>query len=261
MKSYKAMQTIFKMLLGALVLAFFQLPAHAAGAGQQVAVQPSATSAYGYQFFLPLSYEDQADAKFPLLIFLHGSGERGNDLTKVKVHGPPKIADSDPRFPFIVVSPQAPEGEQWDIDKLDVLLADIKRQYRVDDSRIYLTGLSMGGYGTWDWAIARPNIFAAIVPVCGKGDPSKAAALKSMPIWAFHGDKDDAVDMAGSFDMVSAVRRAGGNPRLTIYPDTGHDSWTRTYADPALYFWLFQQRRTDIPKPMIKPGISKRTKA
>jgi predicted peptidase len=211
----------------------------AATPGQQVAIQPTASSPYGYQLFLPKNYAASPSEKFPLIIFLHGSGEGGSDLAKVKAHGPPKLVESDPSFPFIIVSPQAPEGESWDVAKLDALLAVIRKNYRVDQSRLYLTGLSLGGFGTWDWAIARRGLFAAIAPICGKSDVANAAELKDTPIWAFHGDNDDVVDMTGSFDMVTAVRKAGGSPRLTIYPDTGHDSWTRTYADPALYYWFF----------------------
>jgi predicted peptidase len=248
------MKTLIKTVLTAAALVCASTQLYAVSPGVQVAVQPSAASDYGYQFFLPKAYAANTDEKFPLIIFLHGSGERGADLAKVKVHGPPKIVDSDPNFPFIVVSPQAPEGERWDVSKLDALLAEVRKNYRIDESRIYLTGLSMGGFGTWDWAIARPGLFAAIAPVCGRSDVSKAAMLKDMPIWAFHGDNDTAVDMAGSFDMVAAVRKAGGNPRLTIYPDTGHDSWTRTYADPALYYWFLQHRRAlgDAKPPLKK---------
>jgi predicted peptidase len=237
------MKALLRTVLISVALACCSAQISAATPGIQVEVQPSAASPYGYQLFLPKAYAASAEEKFPLIVFLHGSGERGADLAKVKVHGPPKIVDSDPNFPFILVSPQAPESEMWDVGKLTALLADIRRTYRVDESRLYLTGLSMGGFGTWDWAIARPGLFAAIAPICGKSDVAKAAALKDTPIWAFHGDNDDAVDMAGSFDMVAAVRRAGGSPRLTIYPDTGHDSWTRTYADPALYYWFLQHRR------------------
>jgi predicted peptidase len=240
-------------VLVSALLACSAIEVNAATPGQQVAIEPAAASTYGYQLFLPKVYDASSQEKFPLIIFLHGSGERGADLAKVKVHGPPKIVDSDPNFPFIVVSPQAPEGERWEISKLDALLANIRQNYRIDESRIYLTGLSMGGFGTWDWAIARPGLFAAIAPVCGRSDVSKAAALKDTPIWAFHGDNDTAVDMAGSFDMVAAVRKAGGSPRLTIYPDTGHDSWTRTYADPALYYWFLQHRRTIVPASELPP--------
>jgi predicted peptidase len=236
-------KTLIKALLISVAIAGCSAQLSAATPGVQAAMEPSATNVYGHQLFLPKAYAASADEKFPLIIFLHGSGERGDDLAKVKVHGPPKIVDTDPNFPFIVVSPQAPEGERWEIAKLDALLAEVRKTYRIDESRIYLTGLSMGGFGTWDWAIARPGLFAAIAPVCGRSDVSRAAALKDMSVWAFHGDNDPAVDMSGSFDMVAAVRKAGGNPRLTIYPDTGHDSWTRTYADPALYYWFLQHRR------------------
>jgi predicted peptidase len=254
------MKALIEAVLVSTALVCMPTQLYASSPGQQVAVQPSATGAYGYQFFLPKAYAVSTDEKFPLIIFLHGSGERGADLDKVKVHGPPKLVESDTNFPFIVVSPQAPEGVWWELDKLDALLADIQKQYRVDASRIYLTGLSMGGFGTWDWAIARPGLFAAIAPVCGRSDVSKAAALKDTPIWAFHGDNDTAVDMAGSVDMVAAVRKAGGNPRLTIYPDTGHDSWTRTYADPALYYWFLQHRRPVVlpPAPPTKGRAKKK---
>jgi predicted peptidase len=252
------MKTLLKTVLMSVALACCSAQLSAASPGVQVEVQPSATNPYGHQLFLPKAYAARADEKFPLIIFLHGSGERGADLSKVKAHGPPKIVDSDPHFPFIVVSPQAPEGELWDIVKLDALLADIRRNHRVDERRIYLTGLSLGGFGTWDWAIARPGLFAAIAPICGRSDVSKAAALKDTPIWAFHGDNDDAVDMAGSFDMVAAVRKTGGDPRLTIYPDTGHDSWTRAYADPALYFWFLQHRLPEAIPAVPKGKVLKK---
>ncbi len=208
---------------------------------------------YNYQLFLPrgytLSKSERQSEQWPLMIFLHGSGERGADLSKVKVHGPPKIVSENPDFPFILVSPQGFEDEDWDIARLDRLLAHIRKSYRIDDRRIYLTGLSLGGFATWDWAIARPGIFAAIAPVCGKSDPAKAAALKQTPVWAFHGDSDDIVDPSGSYDMVRAVQRAGGLAKLTIYPATGHDSWTKTYADPALYYWFIQQK---LPATVLK---------
>jgi predicted peptidase len=252
------MKTLLKIVVISAAFAWCSAQLSAASPGVQVEVQPSANNPYGYQLFLPKAYAASTDEKFPLIIFLHGSGERGADLSKVKAHGPPKIVDSDPNFPFIVVSPQAPEGEVWDVLKLESLLAVIQKNYRVDPSRLYLTGLSLGGFGTWDWAIARPGLFAAIAPICGRSDVSKAAALKGTPIWAFHGDNDDAVDMAGSFDMVTAVRKAGGDPHLTIYPDTGHDSWTRTYADPALYFWFLQHRLPETVPTMPKGKVLKK---
>jgi predicted peptidase len=235
------MKKLLWLLLSILMPFGVQGPLHAQNRLGQVAVA-AVKNEYGYQLFLPRGYGASDKQQWPLMIFLHGSGERGTDLAKVKVHGPPKIVDANPDFPFIVVSPQGFEGESWNIGRLDRLLATIRKAYRVDASRIYLTGLSMGGFATWDWAIARPGTFAAIAPVCGKSDPAKAASLTNTPIWAFHGDSDDVVDPMGSIEMVRAVRAAGGKPRLTIYPATGHDSWTQSYSDPELYYWLLQQR-------------------
>lgn len=179
-------------------------------------------------------YLAQRDKAWPLIVFLHGSGERGNDIDKVKVHGPPKIVERQPDFPFITVSPLLPAEEDWDTEKLDAILDHVTRKLPVDRSRIYLTGLSRGGHASWRWAAAEPERFVAVMPVSGRGDPSQACKLKDMPVWAFHGDRDDIVTPLGRFAMVEAIRSCGGEPRLTIYPDTGHDAWTRTYDDPAL---------------------------
>lgn len=195
---------------------------------------------YPYQLFLPRGYLASGERRWPLLLFLHGSGERGDDIAKVKVHGPPKIADGRPDFPFVTVSPLLAADEDWDVARLDAILDDVIARFRIDRSRVYLTGLSRGGHATWRWGAAEPGRFAAIVPVSGRGDPSQACRLKDTPLWAFHGDRDDVVTPFGSFAMVEAVRSCGGKPRLTIYPDTGHDAWTRTYDDPALYAWMLQ---------------------
>lgn len=198
---------------------------------------------YRYQLFLPRGYLARRDTQWPLILFLHGSGERGDDIDKVKVHGPPRIAEQRADFPFVTVSPLLPTDEDWDIAKLDAILDHVTRTLRIDPTRIYLTGLSRGGHATWRWAAAEPERFAAIAPVSSRGDPSQACRLKAMPVWAFHGDRDDIVTPFGSFAIVEAIRSCGGKPRLTIYPDTGHDAWTRTYDDPALYAWLLQHSR------------------
>lgn len=194
-----------------------------------------------YLLYLPKEY-DAGDQRWPLLIFLHGAGETGDDIEKVKIHGPPKLISQGQDFPFIVVSPQTPQFG-WDRRALDALLDDLEDRHRIDPRRIYLTGLSMGGAGTWDWAAHRPERFAAIVPICGRGSPREAAALKEMPVWAFHGARDTAVPLKASEDMIAAIRRAGGEPKFTVYPDAAHDSWTETYANPELYRWLLEQRR------------------
>ena len=224
-------------------------PAPASLEGQHP--QPAAAPGdYPYQLFLPQGYFAGSKTEWPLVIFLHGSGERGADLEKLKVNGPPLIVTQHPGSPFILASPQLPAEAEWDVAKLDRLLIELRKRYHVDPSRIYLTGLSLGGYGTWDWAIARPDLFAAIVPIAGRADVNAACRLKDLPIWAFHGDNDDVVPPVGSFAMIEAVRACKGTvaPRLTIYPGTNHGSWVPAYDDPALYRWLLEQRRV-VPAP------------
>lgn len=199
---------------------------------------------YVYQLHLPpgVATADE-DARWPLMIFLHGSGERGSDVAKVKVHGPPKVADRQKDFPFIVISPLLPAEEDWDIAKLDAIADHVMETLPVDPARVYLTGLSRGGHATWRWAAAEPDRFAAIAPVAGRGDPATACALVDTPAWAFHGDRDDVVTPEGSFAMSRAIRACGGHQsRLTIYPDLGHNAWDPTYDDPALYLWLLSHR-------------------
>ncbi|MDD5766610.1 MAG: prolyl oligopeptidase family serine peptidase, partial [Candidatus Marinimicrobia bacterium] len=170
-------------------------------------------------------------------------GERGNDLKLVRRHGIPKIVAQKPDFPFIAVSPQCPENRWWSLDTLDALFDEIITKYRVDRSRIYLTGLSMGGYATWAWAIEHPERFAAITPICGGGNPLEVYKIKDVPVWAFHGAKDRIVPVHKSEEMVAALKTCGGNVRFTIYPSTEHDSWTATYDNPELYEWFLKQKK------------------
>lgn len=190
----------------------------------------------------PESYE-RSEKKWPLILFLHGAGESGNDLAKVKAHGLAKVVEGRKDLPFVIVSPQSP-GRGWNVDTLNALLDQVESDYRIDKSRVYLTGLSMGGFGTWALAEAYPGRFAAIAPICGGGDPTKADRLKGVPIWAFHGAKDRTVALARSEEMVKAVNEAGGSAKLTIYPDAGHDSWTETYDNPKLYEWFLEHTLT-----------------
>ena len=207
----------------------------------------------GYLLYLPKDYGKTQD-KWPLMIFLHGAGERGSDLNKVKVHGPPKLIERGKDLPFIIVSPQCPSGHWWPtkVETVMALIDEIVEKYNVDESRIYLTGLSMGGYGTWAIACAHPERFAAIVPICGGGQPYLASRLRDVPVWAFHGEKDPVVPVRESQRMVAVVNAAGGNARLTVYPDAQHDSWTQTYDNPDLYTWLLSHT-----KPPAKPDEDK----
>lgn len=205
-----------------------------------------------YLLFLPRDYEGSGSRRWPLILFLHGAGERGTNLALVTRHGPPKIVESQPDFPFIVVSPQCPAGQRWDNDVLVGLLEHVTKEHRVDLARIYLTGLSMGGFGSWNLGLAHPERFAAIAPVCGGGDPlvlllgdpNKREALRSLPVWAFHGARDQVVRLDESERMVNAMRRIGANNvQLTVYPEAEHDSWTETYDNPKLYEWFMEHRR------------------
>jgi predicted peptidase len=194
-----------------------------------------------YLLSLPKDYDKKES--WPLMVFLHGSGERGDNLDQVKVHGPPKLIAAGKEFPMIVVSPQCPKGKSWEPFELSLLLDDLERKYKVDQDRIYLTGLSMGGFGTWRMAAHAPNRLAAIAPICGGGDVQSARRLAKLPIWAFHGAKDTGVPVELSQSMIDAIKKNGGDPKLTIYPDAGHDSWTETYNNPEFYEWLLAQKR------------------
>ena len=181
------------------------------------------------------------------MMFLHGAGERGDDLNLVKDHGPPKLASEGKDFPFVIISPQCPRNVSWSnkVDDLNALLDHIIANYEVDQSRVYLTGLSMGGYVTWKLASENPERFAAIAPICGGGERRSARRrLKNMPIWVFHGAKDDVVPLENSEEMVEALKKAGNdNVKFTVYPDADHDSWTETYNNPRLYEWFLEHRR------------------
>ena len=195
-----------------------------------------------YLVSLPEGYGAQKKA-WPLILFLHGAGERGDNLELVKVHGPPKLAEQGSDLPFIIVSPQVETGKWWDSMYLMALLDDVEKRYDVDPNRIYLTGLSMGGYGTWELAMRAPERFAAIAPICGGGRRFTACQLKNVPTWAFHGAKDQVVPLKASEEMVDAVNACGGEAILTVYPDAGHDSWTETYDNPELYDWFLSHSR------------------
>jgi predicted peptidase len=211
-----------------------------------------------YLLYLPEGYADSG-TRWPMLLFLHGAGERGDDIEKVKQHGPPKLIAQGRSFPFVVVSPQCPQDGWWSSDlqiaALDALLNETVESLRIDRTRIYLTGLSMGGYGTWKLAAAYPHRFAAIAPICGRGDPASAAALRDVPAWVFHGAKDEVVPLKNSEDMVAALKAAGGDPKFTVYPEAGHDSWTAAYEGQELYDWFLRHKRPLHASPYMSIGI------
>lgn len=213
-----------------------------------------------YRMLFPLQF--QRDRQYPLVLFLHGAGERGSDNQVQLVHGMNDFAKPENRekYPCFVVAPQCPEKKLWaDVDwssdshtmsekpsetmQLVLQLLDsLEREFPVDTKRIYVTGLSMGGYGTWDLIQRFPGRFAAAAPVCGGGDEKLAGRIVKVPVWVFHGDLDTAVKPERSRRMVEAIRQAGGKPIYTEYKGVGHDSWKPAYADPKLMEWLFAQR-------------------
>ncbi|MFZ4506632.1 MAG: dienelactone hydrolase family protein [Fimbriimonas sp.] len=196
-----------------------------------------------YLLSLPEDYA-ATNRRYPIVVFLHGSGERGSDLNVVRVHGPFKELNKGRKFPFIAVAPQCPEGQSWDIDTLSAMLNNLERKYRVDRNREYLTGLSMGGYGTWAWSMAEPKRFAAIAPICGGGDTSKADLIKHIPIWNTHGDADRSVPIQRSIEMINALKAAGAaDVRFDIIPGGQHDVWTQVYSGTEIYDWLLSHKR------------------
>jgi len=197
-----------------------------------------------FLLYLPAGFAAHGGRRFPLLIFLHGSGESGRDIAAVLRNGPPKLVAAGHQFPFIIASPQA--HEDWpgfDFDALNAMLDEIIGRLPIDTDRIYLTGLSMGGEWSYGWASMNPERFAAIAPVGGAWNPVSACALKRVPVWAFHGAKDDVIPLDSDRAMIDAINRCGGTAKLSVYDDIGHDVWNAAYAEPELYAWLLRQKR------------------
>ena len=177
------------------------------------------------------------------MLYLHGSGERGDNLNLLKKNGLPKLIEAGKSFPFILLAPQCPTGQAGEASSLNLLLDEIEEKYKIDRDRIYLTGLSMGGYGAWTLVIQSPERFAAAVPISGGGEPDDAARIAHIPIWVFHGAKDPIVPIRESQEMVDALKKKGSNVKFTIYPEGKHNAWTQAYNTPELYTWLLEQKR------------------
>lgn len=214
-----------------------------------------------YRLLKPADFNP--DKKYPLVVFLHGAGERGADNAAQLIHGMAEFCTVEHRqqYPCYVLAPQCPKEQKWaDVDwssdtivypekisrpldltmqVVDEMLADAA----VDESRVYIAGLSMGGYGTWDALARRPELFAAAIPICGGGSVETVADFKDIPLWCFHGASDNVVNVKKSRDMIAALKAAGGEPRYTEYPGVGHNSWTQTFASEETFQWLFEQKR------------------
>jgi predicted peptidase len=198
-----------------------------------------------YVVFVPHAYS--GDKPVPVVLFLHGSGSTGDDGKKQVSGIAAEVRRNEKTFPAIVVFPQS-QKRTWRASSDDgkramAILAEVEKAYKVDPKRVYLTGLSMGGFGTWSLAAAHPEKWAAIVPICGGGDPKSAAKFKDVPCWCFHGDADPTVSVDMSRSMIKALKEAGGEPKYTEYPGVQHNSWTKAYASKELYDWLWKQQR------------------
>jgi predicted peptidase len=200
---------------------------------------------------------------YPLVLFLHGGGENGSDNDLHLYIGAEDFAKAENRrkYPCFVVFPQCPIGDSWGVgslrldqskpsgrprDALDSALELVDKlaaKLPIDKRRIYVTGLCTGGIGTWNALARRPKFFAAAIVICGTGDTNQAARMKDVPIWAFHGDRDPVVPVEHTRDMIAALRKAGGHPKMTIYHGAEHNSWSATYGDPKVMAWLFAQKR------------------
>ncbi len=214
-----------------------------------------------YRWAVPQKVEE--GKLYPLVLFLHGAGERGTDNTAQTKHGVAAILEGAKKLgePCYLIAPQCPPEHWWAppaegrlglraakepnprLDPVLALVEELMAEHPVDPARFYVTGLSMGGFGTWDLLGRVPERIAAAVPVCGGGDTSLVEKFKNVPVWAFHGEDDEAVPVAATKNMITALETAGGSPKVTYYPDTGHDSWTATYSNPEVIRWIFQQKK------------------
>jgi len=197
-----------------------------------------------YLLYLPESYFKNEEKQWPLILFLHGSGERGDDLELIKKHGPPSILENRKDFPFIVLSPQCPAVQWWDVGEVKLVLDDVIKTYRIDQSRIYATGLSMGGYGVWEMIIRCPDFFAAAAPIAGGGIPSHGRYISQLPVWVFHGKEDEAVPISESRNMVKYLKKNEGNVKFTVYPKAGHvETWQKAYEGSKLFDWFLDHQK------------------
>ena len=198
-----------------------------------------------YELNYALQLPANAKEKKPLIIFLHGSGEKGNDIEKVKAHGPFKYLKNN-ELDAYVLAPQCPENEYWNEEVLYRLILKIQKEYNIDPNRIYLTGLSMGAWGAWNLAFAYPEMFAALVPIAGYVDRIpmvENCKIKAIPIRIFHGLLDDVVNVDYSITMYKKLKTCNTNVELTIFDDANHDSWSRVYDNQEIYDWMFQQTK------------------
>jgi len=220
-------------------------------------VQVTDTRGYKALVLVPVNTSEAVNGKFPTILFLHGIGESGNDLINLKNKGFPRNLEGDQAFPFIFIVPQCPSSTEWyytnadNVTAMRTFLDDIIIRFPVDTNRIYITGLSMGGIGSWYFAIKLPTRFAALVPVAFRGDGWSPAPAANIPVWAFHGALDGVIPFAKAQALVDQFIAVGGSVRFTVYPNGSHDAstWTVTYNNPDVYDWMLRKKKTAIERP------------
>ena len=203
-----------------------------------------------YLIYLP---KDYLTKKYPLVLFLHGAGERGTNLKDIEIHGLPKLVRNGKKFPFIIIAPQCPLNLWWSdplpVELLSKLVNDIVMKYGIHKNNVFCTGLSMGGYGTLALSIKNPKLFSAIIPICGGMDIKNffdILNLKDLPIWLFHGDKDEVIPLENSQSIYKVLKLVNKNIKLTVYKGVDHNSWDRAYDDNELYKWMLSHKDTSI---------------
>lgn len=198
---------------------------------------------YNYLIYLPEDYANDWLKDFPLMIYLHGSSLRGNDISKIKAYGPPYLIEKGRKFDFIIVSPQCPSGKSWNVENwFAPLFKELTSKYRIDTSRIYLTGMSMGGYGAWNTAMEYPDKFAAVIPLCGGGNVKDVCKISNVPVWAFHSKDDDKVAFSETERLVEKLKKCNGNVKFTCLEGKGHAiQWI--YEKEDVYKWMLEQQK------------------
>jgi predicted peptidase len=222
----------------------------------RLSVSHAAADHVNYLLYVPPAYARDATSDWPLILFLHGSEQRGDDPSLLNDLALLSFAEKSGDFPFVAVLPQCPPNVHWSPRVVKSVLDSVESMLRIDQVRVYLTGFSMGGYGTWQTAAAFPHTFAAIAPICGMSDLPEVPRLTGIPIWAFHGAQDINVPVTESRKMIDTLQKSGADARLTVYPFLAHDCWTMTYRDSRLYLWFLDHSLADSTRmaSSARPG-------
>jgi hypothetical protein len=230
-------------IIAMTIILWFATSMMAKTPGSSSPLVPLKSKTYPYLAYLPSSYDKDDTKAWPLIIYLHGSSCKGNNLEKLKKYGPPFYLERGMQVDAIVISPQCPSNKNWTVGTwFESFFTELKEKYHIDPSRVYLTGMSLGGFGTWDLASRYPEYFAAIMPLCGGGRTSMVETLKDIPTWVFHGEVDKKVKLQRSQEMVKAMQEVGSDPKFSILKGQGHGI-QKVYSDQTIYEWLLSHQK------------------